>query len=75
MIVSELNQYTEFPDDVCWKVPVCAQEQEVLQEYLKCLIEREEVRAALGENARNYADEVLNPEKIAKQYYKFLEKE
>lgn len=74
VIVSELNQYTEFPDDVCWKVPICAQEQEVLQEYLKCLIDREDVRAALGENARNYADVVLNPEKIARQYYKFLEK-
>ncbi len=74
VIVSELNQYTEFPDDVCWKVPICAQEQELLQSYLSCLIEREEVRYALGENARNYADVVLNPEKIAMQYYKFLEK-
>lgn len=75
VIVSELNQYTEFPDDVCWKVPICAQEQDVLREYLKCLIERRDVRLALGENARNYADVVLSPERIAKQYYKFLEKE
>lgn len=74
VIVTELNQYKEFPDEICWKVPVCEQEQELLKQYLKCLIDNKEVRKALGDNARNYADNVLNPEKIAFQYYKFLEK-
>ncbi len=74
VIVSDLNQYTEFPDEVCWKVPICEQEQELLKQYLMCLIDKKEVRMALGENARNYADHVLKPENIAAQYYKFLEK-
>lgn len=74
VIVSELNQYTEFPDEVCWKLPICNEEQELLSQYLKCLIEREDIRKALGGNAQNYADNVLNPERIAEQYYRFLEK-
>lgn len=74
VIVSDLNQYKEFPDEVCWKVPICDQEQALLTEYLKCLIEKKDVRAALGNNAKCYAENALNPERIAAQYYNFLEK-
>ena len=74
VIVSDLNQYREFPDEVCWKVPICNQEKEILKQYLKCLMDREAVRDALGENAQNYADNVLSPTKVAAQYYNILEK-
>lgn len=72
VIVSELNQYCEFPDEVCWKIPVGGIENECLVDMLKYLIDNEDVRKALGENARNYADAVLSPAKIAKEYYKIL---
>lgn len=72
VIVSEVNQYCEYPDEVCWKIPVGGIENECLVDMLKYLIDHEDVRKALGENARNYADTVLSPAKIAQEYYKIL---
>lgn len=72
VIVSQLNQYNEYPDEVCWKVPICRQEKEVLAKYLEYLIENPDVRKCLGNNALNYAENVLNPEQIARMYYNFL---
>lgn len=74
VIVSQLNQYKEYPDEVCWKVPVCSKEEVLLTEYLEYLIENPDVRRTLGNNAGEYAEKVLNPERIAKMYYEFLEK-
>ncbi|MCH5203855.1 MAG: glycosyltransferase [Oscillospiraceae bacterium] len=72
VIVSEVNQYCEFPNEVCWKVPVNRNEADCLVEMLKCLIDNDEVRNALGENAKQYADTVLSPEVIARQYYELI---
>ena len=68
-IVSDLNQYREYPDDVCWKLPVGEQEVEMLCAYISYLIDHPEVREALGGNAKAYADYALAPERIAKLYY------
>ena len=67
-IVSDLNQYQEYPDEVCWKVPVGSRETEILTEMLMYLMDYPEVREALGQNAKNYADQVLSPDKIAQMY-------
>lgn len=72
VIVSEVNQYREFPDEVCWKLPVCRKENELLAEYINFLVEHPDVRQALGENAQAYADNVLNPEIIARMYYNYI---
>lgn len=72
VIVGELNQYNEFPDEVCWKVPICNQELELLIKYLQYLIENPGVREVLGNNAKHYADIVLDPAKIAFQYFKAI---
>lgn len=72
VIVSELNQYKEFPDEICWKLPVCNKETELLEQYLKHLIDDAKVRQALGNNARRYADAILDPERIALQYYELI---
>lgn len=74
VIVTDVNQYREFPDDICWKLPIGEFEHDLLYEYLKCLVEREEVRLQIGRNAKEYADQVLNPRRIAKLYFDFLEK-
>ena len=68
VIVSDINQYKEFPNEVCWKVPVKQGEQECLTEMLRYLIKNRQIREILGENARSYAENVLAPGKIAKQY-------
>ena len=72
VIVSDLNQYKEFPDDVCWKLPVDELEDKLLYEYLKILVSEPLIRHALGENGREYANTVLNPENIAKMYYHYI---
>lgn len=74
VIVSDLNQYREYPDEVCWKLPVDNLENETLVQYIKHLITHPEVRQALEENAGNYADYTLSPIRIAKQYYNFITK-
>ena len=72
VIVSDLNQYTEFPDEVCWKIPVGHGEVDCLTQMLEYLIEHPEVRQALGENAKAYADYVLAPARIAEEYKRIL---
>ena len=68
VIVSDINQYKEYPDEICWKLPVNDNEIEILTTMLVYLIEHPKIRKVLGANACRYADEVLNPEKIAQQY-------
>jgi glycosyltransferase involved in cell wall biosynthesis len=73
-LVSDVNQYREFPDDVCWKVPLGKYETPVLEYMIEYLFLHKDVRNKLGENARKYADTVLRPEKIARQYYRTLQR-
>ena len=75
VLVSDLNQYKEFPDEVCWKVPVNKYEVDTLTALLKCLIEHEDVRTVLGKNAQAYANTVLLPERIALIYKKVIDEE
>lgn len=74
VIVSDINQYQEYPNEVCWKLPVGDKEADLLCAYIAYLIDHPEVRLALSENAKAYADYVLNPDRIAKQYYNFITK-
>lgn len=75
VIVSAVNQYKEFSDDVCWKVPVGGSEQTMLVSMIKTLIDCPEIKESLAKNAKKYADEKLNVENIAKLYWKILSKE
>lgn len=75
VIVSSINQYREFPDDVCWKLPVGNAEQTILTSMLKTLIDKPEIRERLAYNAKQYADNKLNVESIAKLYRDVLTRE
>ncbi len=72
VLVSEVNQYVEYPDEICWKVVPGPYEVTLLTEMLEYLIDNPDVRRALGENAQAYADTVLSPEKISKRYYDII---
>lgn len=74
VLVSNINQYREFPDEICWKVDVGDYEVPLLERMLEYLINNGEIRNTLGANAMAYADAVLNPENIAKQYYEVISK-
>lgn len=72
VLVSNNNQYKEYPDEVCWKVPIDGSETAVLTAMLEQLIIDKKTRFVLGDNARKYADKVLNPERIAEYYAELL---
>lgn len=74
-IVTAINQYLEFPDDVCWKVPLGRIEVPTLTAMLQYLLEHKEVREAMAENARAYADRILNCDNIATLYARMLRDE
>jgi glycosyltransferase involved in cell wall biosynthesis len=74
VLVSDINQYTEFPDEICWKVPVGRYEIPVLEKMIEYLIQHPDVRSVLGENAREYADNVFAQERIAELYHDVLQK-
>ena len=73
VIVSEVNQYCEFPDEVCWKVPVGQNEILLLTKELEYLLEHPDVAQQIGHNAAKYARTVLSPVRIAGLYRKLLE--
>lgn len=75
VIISAINQYLEYPNEVCWKLPVGDYEGSILIEMLMHLIERKDVRNQLGMNAKQYAEEMLNGDGIAQLYLNVLCKE
>ena len=73
-IISDVNQYTEFPDKVCWKLTHDENEAELLFDYLTVLLSNKNVRAAMSENAANYVQSVLTLEKIVPQWLRLIRK-
>jgi glycosyltransferase involved in cell wall biosynthesis len=71
-IVSDVNQYREFPDTVCWKLSHDEYEREVLLEYLRTLLREPAVRRAMSANATNFSREVLGLDHVAEQWLKIL---
>ena len=71
-IVSDLNQYREFPDRVCWKLTHDEREADLLYQYLVALLSNTRLRTALAANARDYAEEVLSLKKIVPQWLEAL---
>lgn len=72
VLVSDVGSFCEYPDDVCWKTPVDASEEDVLFEYLNVLVSRREVRLALGERAREWVAQECNWPLVATRYRDFL---
>jgi glycosyltransferase involved in cell wall biosynthesis len=71
-IVSDVNQYKEFPDTVCWKLSHDAHEKELLLEYMRTLLREPRVRDAMSINARNFVANVLGLDKVALQWLKTI---
>lgn len=73
VIVSNIGSFSEYPDDVCLKVPVDATEEETLYEYLNLLISRPDLRKSLGDNARAWVARECSWKSVAERYCGFLE--
>jgi glycosyltransferase involved in cell wall biosynthesis len=54
VLVSNVGQYAEFPDDCCLKVDLGESEEEMALAYLDALYRDPELRQQIGEQARRY---------------------
>ena len=73
VIVSGVGAFQEFPDDVCLKVPVDANEEELLTRYLLLLVERRDLAVSLGARARAWVARECSWDHAAELYAGFLE--
>jgi glycosyltransferase involved in cell wall biosynthesis len=67
-IISDINQYREFPDKVCWKLTHDENQAEALYAYISALLSDRNLRAAISDNAAAYVRNVLAWEKITAQW-------
>jgi glycosyltransferase involved in cell wall biosynthesis/SAM-dependent methyltransferase len=72
VLVSAIGAFREFPDGVCLQVPVGAEEEQTIFEYLNLLASRPDVTRALGERAARYVKEECNWDRVACMYASFL---
>ena len=70
VMVSDVNQYMEFPDSVCWKVPRDDCEYH-LYNYLKVLMNNRCLRKQLSENSLEFS-KLFDVNLIAKRYADFI---
>lgn len=71
-IISDVDQYKEFPDRVCWKVTHDENQAELLHEYLKVLLSNRNVREAISANSSAYVKSVLALERVIPQWLRVL---
>ena len=71
-IVSDVDQYKEFPDRVCWKVTHDENQAELLHEYLTVLLSNRNVREAISANSSAYVKSVLALERVIPQWLRVL---
>jgi len=72
-IVSDVGAFSEFPDDVCAKVPVDSFEEETLAAILRALADDHVLRQTLGANARRHIRAHHTLEGSARAYATFIE--
>jgi glycosyltransferase involved in cell wall biosynthesis len=74
-LVSDVGAFAEYPDEICLKVPAGAGEEQLIAEYLKLLIARPDLREAMGERARNWAERECSWHRVARLYVEALQAE
>ena len=72
VIVSNIDWFSELPNNCCAKVDVDNFEEDLLLEYLRVLAVNDKLRIKMGENARRFVEKEHNCEKVAREYYHFM---
>lgn len=72
VIISNVNQFREFPDDCCLKVEVGDREQDMILSHLIRLKRDPLLRKRLDENERRYIEENCSWEKVTKKYLEVI---
>lgn len=73
VIISNLHQFAEWPDDVCLKVDPGPGQKPMLLYYLRRLVEDPSLRTRLGANAKHYIETYNALGRSAEGYLGFLE--
>lgn len=73
-IISDINQYQELPDKVCWKLTHNENQAEILYAYISALLSDRFLRAAISDNSADYVRNVLAWEKITAQWVEVISK-
>jgi glycosyltransferase involved in cell wall biosynthesis len=71
-IISDVNQYKEFPDKVCWKLAHDENEAQVLYAYLSRLLSDKHLRAAVSENCAAFVSGVLGGKRILERWRQII---
>lgn len=74
VIVSNVGWFSELPNNCCIKIDVDSYEKEMLLEAMKLLASDVDLRYKIGENAKKYVKTEHDPERIAKEYYRLMER-
>ena len=74
VIISDLNQYKEFPDTVCWKLTHGEHEAELLYRYITALLSNKNLRETISANSLAYVDAVLTLDRIIPHWLRVLSK-
>lgn len=73
VIISNLQQFAEWPDDICLKVDPGPAQPAMLLDYLRRLVQDPALRARLGANARRYVASHHALEQSARGYQEFFD--
>lgn len=80
VVVNNIGSFTEIPDGCCVKLPPVeemrhGQEEKMIYNVMKQLMEDSELRNKIGQRARKYAESTLNIRIVAEQYSAFIKQE
>jgi len=73
VLVSDIGSFAEYPNDICLKVPVGPQEEDLIFEYLNTLVSRPDLAAAMGARAKEWVARECSWSVVADRYVEFLE--
>jgi len=72
VVVSDIGSFAELPDDVCLKVAVGSEEEDLIFEYLNTLVSRPDLARAMGARAKAWVERECSWSVVADQYVAFL---
>ena len=73
VVVSDIGSFAELPDDICLKVPIGQEEEDLIFEFLNILVSRPDLAQAMGSRAKQWVETECNWKIVAQRYVSFLE--
>ena len=73
VIVSDVGSFSELPESIALRAPVDTGEEDHIFEYLNLLVNRPDIRRAMGAEARRWVQAECSWPKVARKYADFLE--